>query len=62
MQKLSGIYTLTTKKTAYHIEVGTSNPAQPELVSRPTTDFNQNKKSPLLEKKVGSAKNMKKDR
>jgi hypothetical protein len=44
MQKLSGIYSLTTKKTAYHIEVGTNKPvAYPEFVSKTTADFTQDK-------------------
>jgi hypothetical protein len=63
MQKLSGIYSLTTKKTAYHIEVGTNKPAAyPEFVSKSTADFTQDKKSPLLGLKEDIAKNMKIDR
>ena len=62
MQKLSGIYTLTTKKKAYYIEVRTDKPAHPEFVSRTTSDYTEHKNVPLLGSKVERAENMKKDR
>jgi hypothetical protein len=43
MQKLSGIYSLTTKNTAYYIEVGTGKKAQPEFFSKTTADLTDDK-------------------
>jgi hypothetical protein len=48
MQKLSGIYSLTTKKTAYHIEVGAGKQEQPEFISKTTADLADDNQSPLL--------------
>ena len=62
MQKLSGIYSLMTKNTAYHIEVGTGKPAQPEIFSKTTADLTDDKKSLLLGSNIESSKRLKKDR
>jgi hypothetical protein len=62
MQKLSGIYSLTRKKTAYHIEVGAGKQAQPEFISKTTADLADDNQSPLLGSNKESSKNLKKDR